>query len=61
MSDRETVLEIVKQLPPDVSLREILRKLEFIAAVREGFEEIEQGRGIPVEQVEQMVESWITK
>ncbi|MBW4557920.1 MAG: hypothetical protein KME59_18690 [Trichormus sp. ATA11-4-KO1] len=34
MSDRETVLELVKRLPENVTLREILRKIEFIAAVK---------------------------
>jgi hypothetical protein len=32
MSDKEAVLELVKRLPATVSLREILRDIEFIAA-----------------------------
>ena len=30
MSDKEAVLELVKRLPATVSLREILREIEFI-------------------------------
>ncbi|MGB3532566.1 MAG: hypothetical protein WBA13_03505 [Microcoleaceae cyanobacterium] len=30
MSDRDTVLELVKQLPPDISLQEIIRRIELL-------------------------------
>lgn len=58
MSDKEIVLELVKRLPSTVSLQEILRELEFIAAVKEGLEAIDQGQGFSVESVEQMLETW---
>ncbi|MBN3895698.1 MAG: hypothetical protein HWQ41_10620 [Nostoc sp. NOS(2021)] len=56
MSDKEAVIELVKHLPQDVTLREIVQKIEFIAAIREGFDQIDQGQGIPVEQVEQIID-----
>jgi predicted transcriptional regulator len=61
MSDKEAVLELVKRLPPDVSLREIVREIEFIAAVKEGLKEIDQGKGVSIESVEMMLEAWTTK
>jgi predicted transcriptional regulator len=61
MSDKEAVIELVKHLPQNVTLREILQKIEFIAAIREGFDQIDQGQGIPVEQVEQIIDVWTTK
>ena len=60
MSDKEAVLELVKRLPASVSLGEILREIEFIAAVKEGLDEIDQGQGISVESVEQMMAAWTT-
>jgi predicted transcriptional regulator len=60
MSDKEAVLELVKRLPTTVSLREILREIEFIAAVKEGLDQIDQGQGISVESVEQMMIEWTT-
>jgi hypothetical protein len=41
MSDKETVLELVKRLPPDVSIRNIIQEIEFILAVQEGLNEID--------------------
>ncbi|MEH2001191.1 MULTISPECIES: hypothetical protein [unclassified Nostoc] len=61
MSDKEAVIELVKHLPQDVTLREIVQKIEFIAAIREGFDQIDQGQGIPIEQVEQIMDTWTTK
>ena len=60
MSDKEAVLELVKPLPATVSLREILQEIEFIAAVKEGLDEIDQGQGISIESVERMMATWIT-
>ncbi len=61
MSDKEAVLELVKRLPSDASLREIIREIEFIAAVKEGLQEIDQGKGVSIETVKQMIDTWITK
>ena len=58
MSNKEAVIELVKRLPSDVSLREIAQEIEFIAAVQEGLDEIDQGKGIPIEEVEKMIDSW---
>ena len=61
MSDKEAVIELVKHLPQDVTLQEIIQKIEFIAAIREGFKQIDEGQGIPIEQVEQIMDTWTTK
>ena len=60
MSDREAVLELVQRLPATVSLREILREIEFISAVKEGLDEIDNGHGVSIESVEQMMATWTT-
>jgi predicted transcriptional regulator len=61
MSDKEAVLELVKRLPATVSLRQTLREIEFIDAVKDGLAEIDRGQGISVESVEQMMATWITQ
>jgi len=61
MSDKEAVLELMKRLPPNVSLREIVQEIEFIASVKDGLDQIDQGHGVSIEVVEHMIEAWITK
>jgi predicted transcriptional regulator len=45
----------------DASLQDIARKLEFIAAVRQGFSELDQGQSVSIEKVEHELPSWIIK
>ncbi|MBD2620254.1 hypothetical protein H6G48_00460 [Microcystis flos-aquae FACHB-1344] len=61
MSNKEAVIELVKRLPEDISLIEIAEQVRFIAAIQEGFEAIDLGKGVPVEMVEKIMESWTTK
>ncbi len=61
MSDREIAIDLIRNLPEDASLHEIAREIEFIAGVREGFEQLERGEGMPAEKVRDMVPSWTAK
>jgi len=61
MSTREAVQTILKQLPPDVSLHEVAREIEFIAGVREGFAQLDRGEGVPIEEVEKLIPKWAGK
>jgi predicted transcriptional regulator len=60
MSDKESVIELVNRLPASVSFREILEEIEFIAAVKEGLAELDQGQGVSVAAVEKMLDTWTT-
>jgi len=61
MSNRDIAIDLIRKLPEGASLHEIAREIEFIAGVREGFEELERGEGVPAERVREMVSSWIVK
>lgn len=61
MSNKELVTDLLTRLPHDVSLREIAREVEFIAGVREGVDQLEQGAGVEIDEVEKMIGSWTTK
>jgi predicted transcriptional regulator len=52
MSSKEIVLDLIRRLPDDVSLRDIAREIEFIAGVREGLAELDRGEGVPIEEAE---------
>jgi predicted transcriptional regulator len=61
MSDKQTILEVIRRLPDGVSFHEIREEIEFLAAVREGELQADQGRLIPLEQVEKNLPSWLSK
>lgn len=61
MSNREIAIELIQKLPENASFHEIAREIEFNAGVREGFEQLERGEGVPAEEGRQMIPLWISK
>ncbi len=61
MSSQDIAIDLIQRLPTEVSLADIAREIDFIAGVREGFDELERGEGIPAEDVRQMIPSWISR
>jgi hypothetical protein len=61
MSDRELVLDAVRELPDNLSLREIVDELLLMKTVRERLARNPEGKGIPAEQLLGQVSSWAIK
>ena len=61
MSDKQAALEAIGRLPDEASFEEIRRKIDFLAAVREGEEQANQGKVIPLEQLEKNLQTWLSK
>jgi predicted transcriptional regulator len=61
VSTKQIIQDLLQRLPEDVSLHEVAREIEFIAAVRQGLAEIERGERIPIEEIERELPSWVIK
>ena len=61
MTNKEIVEDLLRRMPDDASLQDIARELEFIAAVRQGLSELDNGDSVPLEEVEQELPSWIIR
>jgi hypothetical protein len=61
MTNKEIVQDLLRRIPDDASLQDIARELEFIAAVRQGLSELDNGDGVPIKEVEKELPSWIIK
>lgn len=59
MSNRQIAIDLLEKLPEDMSLTDMAREIEFVAGIREGFDQLERGEGIPIENVREMMSSWI--
>jgi predicted transcriptional regulator len=46
MSDKQLALESIQRLPDDASLEAIAERLEFLAAIRKGLNQIERGETV---------------
>ena len=61
MSDKQLVLDSIERLPDDASLNVIAERVEFLAAVRKGLDQIEHGQTIPHDEVKRQLASWLSK
>jgi len=61
MSVKEIALETLSQLPDNADWQAVLERLNFVAGVEEGLEQLDAGNGIPVEDIERELREWTTK
>jgi len=60
MTEKEIVLETIRALPDNCSLDEIAERIEFMAAVQKGLNQLDNGEGIPHDEVKKQLASWLT-
>ena len=58
---KEEVLNMVRHLPEDVTIDEILAEIFFKAQVDAGLKELDEGQGIPQEEVEKRMSRWLRR
>ena len=61
MSDKELALDSIRRLPEDARLDVIAERLEFLAAIRKGSEQIERSETVPHEEVKRQLAAWLSK
>jgi len=55
MTEKEIVLETIRALPDDCSLEEIAERIQFMAAVQKGLDQVDRGEGIPHDEVKRQL------
>ncbi|WP_295686058.1 hypothetical protein [uncultured Nevskia sp.] len=61
VSNKEIVRDLLSRLPEQISLKDIAREIEFIAAVREGLTELDAGQSIAIDDVERDLRTWLVQ
>lgn len=61
MSDKQLVLDSIERLPDDASIEAIAERVEFLAAVRKGLDQIDRGQTLPHEEVKRQLASCLSK
>jgi predicted transcriptional regulator len=58
---KEQVIDFVRNLPDEVTVDDIMRELYFKIQVDKGLKELDEGKGIPHEEVERRLSRWLSK
>jgi predicted transcriptional regulator len=58
---KQMVLEAVHRLPEEASFHDIAEEVAFLAALREGQEDLSQGKVVSNEEIKRRLDSWLTK
>jgi predicted transcriptional regulator len=61
MSDKQLVLDSIERLPDNASLDVIAERVDFLAAIRKGLDQIERGETVPHEEVKRQLATWLSK
>jgi predicted transcriptional regulator len=61
MSDKQLALDSIGRLPENASLDVIAERLDFLAAIRKGLDQIERGETIPHDEVKRQLATWLSK
>ncbi|MGC9451251.1 MAG: hypothetical protein ACP5I4_07370 [Oceanipulchritudo sp.] len=61
MTIKEHALQTIQNLPENTDWEEIKDRIEFRAAVEKGLRELDEGKGIPVEDVEKEMKEWTSR
>jgi len=56
---KEEVIKMIEQLPDEASVADIMAELYFRQKVDAGLQELDQGKGVPHEQVEERLKKWL--
>ncbi len=61
MRQKELVLEAIQELPDDVSFDQIADRVEFMAAIQKGIDDIDRGDTIPHAEIKKQLATWLTE
>lgn len=60
MTSKEIALKTIEQLPESASWEDIQERINFLVGVRKGLRELDEGQGIPHDQVRQEFAEWLS-
>ena len=56
---KEDIITMIQQMPDDASIADIMAELYFRQKVDKGLRELDEGKGIPHEEVKERMKKWL--
>jgi predicted transcriptional regulator len=60
MTTKELAIRSIKELPENATWEDIQERINFIAGVRKGLRELDEGKGIDHERVQEEFKEWLS-
>jgi predicted transcriptional regulator len=60
MKTKEVAIRSIQDLPEDATWEDIQERINFVAGVRKGLRELDEGRGIPHERIREEFSEWLS-
>lgn len=57
---KEAIIKMIEQMPEEVSVTDIMAELYFFQKVESGLRDLDDGKGIPHEQVKERLKKWLS-
>ena len=58
---KEQVIKIIRDLPEEATIDDVMEELYFKTQVDAGLKELDEGKGIPHEEVQKQMSKWLSK
>ena len=55
MGQKELVLEVIQELPDDASIDQIADRVNFMAAIQKGIDDIDRGDTVPHKEIKKQL------
>jgi predicted transcriptional regulator len=59
MTTKEKVITMIKELPEDITISDIMAELYFRQNVDEGLKELDEGKGLSHEEAKKRLNRWL--
>lgn len=60
MTTKEIAIKTIQELPENATWEDIQERINFIAGVRKGLRELDEGKGIDHERVREEFKEWLS-
>jgi predicted transcriptional regulator len=60
MTTKQIAIQTIQELPDDATWDDIQERIRFVAGVRKGLRELDEGKGIPHDRVREEFAEWLT-
>jgi predicted transcriptional regulator len=60
MTTKEIAIRSIQELPENATWEDIRERINFVAGVRKGLKELDEGNGIPHERIREEFKEWLS-